>query len=936
MASGKDTATASQSESSIMEPGTSAALAAVTSQPHDRAVEEAVRESEWRLRGIVEQSLDGIALTDENGLIIEWNPAQERIYGLPREQAIGRSLWDLQYEAAPAGLKTAAAYDQMKAMVLEFLRTGEAPWLNVLMERQVRRGDGSERTVQWVTFATKTERGFRAGSVTRDVTERRETERQLQATSDTLEALLDSAPIGIVGLDAEGGVRSWNRASERIFGLSRDEVLGAPPPYAAPEAGEHALGTDARRPEAQQGQEIRHRRPDGTVVYLNLRSAPLLDADGRLDGYVTSITDVTARKRAEGRLVRSEARFHNVADSMQDGLFILEGSRAVYANDRAVEILGYSRGELLALPLDCIVASEERERVRQFLQEGSAAQGQLDFWVPRPDGQRRYLQCRYSRQTPAGPSRIGYVLITDATERRLAEDALRRSEELYRGIAEATLEGIWVLGPDGDSVYANRRMADMLGLPVEALIGRNLLDFVAGPQPDAEASPLVWAEHMEGGPSECLLRRADGHPVWTLLSVAYLHGEGGRRAGALAAFTDITERKLAEEERLRLQEQVQRAQKLESLGVLAGGIAHDFNNLLVAILGNADLLLMDLPGDSPMRQLVEEIHSSSMRAADLSRQMLTYSGRGTMTPRRFDVNQVVRQVMRSLAGRAGRPEALQMHLAPGLPLLEGDPAQIEQVVANLANNALDALPEGEGTVTVSTGLIQADADYLAGLHLGEGLPAGDYVSIEVRDTGCGMDEDTLKRIFDPFFSTKFIGRGLGLPVVQGVVSAHRGAIEVGSAPGAGSTFRVLLPVSRDAATAPEAATPALPPGILVVDDEAGVRTVAKRVLESEGYTVLTASDGEEGIAVFREHADDVALVLVDLTMPRLAGEDACRELHSIRPDVPVVLLSGYSEQTASASFATLGIAGFIQKPFTATELCSRVGAAVRGGPPRRS
>jgi two-component system, cell cycle sensor histidine kinase and response regulator CckA len=248
----------------------------------------------------------------------------------------------------------------------------------------------------------------------------------------------------------------------------------------------------------------------------------------------------------------------------------------------------------------------------------------------------------------------------------------------------------------------------------------------------------------------------------------------------------------------------------------------------------------------------------------------------------------------------------------------------------LLDNALDALSGPEDSITVCTALIAASAEYLSLLHLGEGLPAGDYVSIEVRDTGCGMDEDTLKRIFDPFFSTKLLGRGLGLPVVQGVVSAHRGAIEVGSAPGAGSTFRVLLPVSARPATA-EPAGPASPPCILVIDDEAGIRTIAKRALERDGYVVYTASDGVEGLDVFRRHADELALVLVDLTMPRLAGEEACRELHAIRADVPVLLLSGYSEQRASSSFAEGGITGYVQKPFSPTELCDRVSETIGHG-----
>jgi len=385
------------------------------------------------------------------------------------------------------------------------------------------------------------------------------------------------------------------------------------------------------------------------------------------------------------------------------------------------------------------------------------------------------------------------------------------------------------------------------------------------------------------------------------------------------------ERQRSESQRRTQEAQMLHAQKLESLGVLAGGIAHDFNNLLAGIVGYADLALDRLESGSSAREPLGHVVDAAKRAAELTKQMLAYSGRGQFLVEPVDLSQLVREMADLAAVSVSKNAVLKYHLAENLPATEADATQIRQVVMNLITNASEAIGEQSGVIAIATGAIEgAEAD-LTRIHLPANVPQGTCVFLEVRDTGCGMDERTQSRAFDPFFSTKFTGRGLGLAAVLGIVRSHRGAIEIHSTPGRGTTFRVLFPfcgcpVEKSGA----AAVPGEPWNgegtILVVDDEETVRAVARLILEEAGFTVLIAPDGREAVRVFRDHAGRLALVLLDMTMPHLSGRDTFHEMQQINADVPVVLSSGYTEQDATARFGADGLAGFIQKPYRAAEL----------------
>jgi len=392
---------------------------------------------------------------------------------------------------------------------------------------------------------------------------------------------------------------------------------------------------------------------------------------------------------------------------------------------------------------------------------------------------------------------------------------------------------------------------------------------------------------------------------------------------------DITERTKAEAERQNLRSQIEHAQKLESLGVLAGGIAHDFNNLLTAILGHTSLALAECPEGSRARQEIAEIESASLRAVDLTNQMLAYSGKGRFVVAPVDLTAQVREMGRLLETAASKSVTLEYDLDERIPAVEGDRGQLAQIIMNLITNASEAVGDGCGVITLRTGAMKADRDYLSNTYLHDRLAEGSYVYVEVTDTGCGMDEETLNRLFDPFFTTKFSGRGLGLAAVVGIVRGHRGAIEIDSEPGVGTTFRVLLPASEASEPARALASDAsvmseMGGTILVVDDEEAIQTVTKRMLECAGFTVLKASDGRESVEIFRAHRDEIRSVLLDLTMPRMGGVEAFRKIRQIRPDMPVILTSGYDAQELEERFGKLGFAAFLKKPYRILELIEKL------------
>ncbi len=454
-------------------------------------------------------------------------------------------------------------------------------------------------------------------------------------------------------------------------------------------------------------------------------------------------------------------------------------------------------------------------------------------------------------------------------------------------------------------------------------------------------------------------RHNDGSWVWVRCRGIAIRDDPGKPVRMLGAHSDVTSIKereaeirrmhddldvivqertsqlrLAQEQQRLLDAKVQEAQKLESLGVLAGGIAHDFNNLLVGILGYADIALEKLPQLSPARPLIERIKTGGLRAADLCNQMLAYSGKGKFVIQPLDLNELVEEMAHLVEVSVSKKALLRYQLGANLPAIGADATQVRQILLNLIMNASEAIGDRSGVISISTGAQQCDGSYLESIFLpGEDWSAGVYVFVEVSDTGCGMSRETQERIFDPFFSTKFTGRGLGLAAVLGIVRGHSGAIKIYSEENGGTTFKILFPAVTQAAIpllrfAGESESWRGSGTVLLVDDDETVLTVAGMMLEHAGFEVVTATDGKEGLAVFREHRDRIVCVMLDLTMPHMDGEETFRELRRIDPEIRVILTSGYNEQDASSRFAGKGLAGFVKKPFEASKLLGTLRAVL--------
>lgn len=516
-------------------------------------------------------------------------------------------------------------------------------------------------------------------------------------------------------------------------------------------------------------------------------------------------------------------------------------------------------------------------------------------------------------------ARIGAIL-----RRRRAEAERAEMAESLQLLLESTGEGVFGEDRQGRCAFVNRAAAEMLGYSRDALLGRDLHSTVHHTRADGspyapEACP-IHAVLRTGEPRrgrDEILFRADGSNFPIEFSANPIRREG-RTEGVVVTFTDITERRRNEEHLLQ-------SAKLESLGVLAGGIAHDFNNILTGILGNSSLVLESLPEGDENRALLTEVVTAGERAADLTRQMLAFAGKGQFVLEPVDFSKAIQEIAELLAATLPKPARLNLNLAKPLPLVQADPRQIQQLIFNLVINAGEAIGDRPGTVTIETGFRDLAEAAPAEPPFGR-LAPGRYVFAAVHDNGAGMDAATRARIFDPFFSTKFTGRGLGLAAALGIARSHHGVIRVESEPGRGSRFELLAPAvlthALPAAASGEGRVVART--ILVVDDEDIVRRTTQSVLERRGYRVLLAENGQQAVEMFRDRSGEISLVLLDLTMPVMGGEDAARFMHAIRHDVPILVSSGYNENEVARRFAGSRVAGYVRKPYTAGALLQRI------------
>jgi PAS domain S-box-containing protein len=482
------------------------------------------------------------------------------------------------------------------------------------------------------------------------------------------------------------------------------------------------------------------------------------------------------------------------------------------------------------------------------------------------------------------------------------------------------------------AVFISRGSIEIIGFtPHELTSGKACYDDLILPDDRTRHAALVSAALGSREPyeSEYRLRDKQGRVKWVLDRGQGIYSNEGTLLFIEGLAIDITGPKQAEADKAAFDRKLLESQKLESLGVLAGGIAHDFNNLLTTIVGHASIVRLDLPRQSPLQPHLEQIETGAQRAGELCQQMLAYAGKGRFLVQRTSLEKLVRDTMPLLEHSISKRASLHCEFRSGVPEVEVDATQIRQIIMNLVVNASDAIGDHDGVITVETCALRRNDPQLAHAVLPPPPGQGDFACLRVRDTGDGMSAETLAKIFDPFFTTKFAGRGLGLAAVLGIVRGHQGSLLVTSTAGAGSTFTLLLP----ATSAPRSERESRPPletrphplagTVLLIDDEEGVRAVAEQMFRSFGLKTFIAADGIEGIELFKKHQAGISLVLLDLTMPRMSGEETLRSLRSLAPQLPVILTSGYN-QSAVPELATDDHVSFLQKPFSLQALRTQI------------
>jgi PAS domain S-box-containing protein len=718
----------------------------------------------------------------------------------------------------------------------------------------------------------------------------------------------------------------------KVAPLQETTAAGAERWHIHPQDEQGYLGqiTDAVRARTDWDIEYRCVLPDGTTRDIQSIAHPVFAATGSLTEYLGMELDVTERKRTEQALRESEARFRTFADHAADAFFVHDNEdqgRLLDVNRRACESLGYTREELIgktAMLFDNWLRPDQLMGIAERVIAGE----ELAFETRhvRKNGSEFPVEI-HIRPFFQGGRRLGLSVARDITERKQAERALTESHDLLRAVIEGTPDAIYAKDLQHRYRMINSAGARFIGKAVHDVLGKEDGELLA-----ADAAQAIRERDLRilvTGQTETFEETvtAGGTPRVFLSTKAPYRDRQGNVIGLVGISRDVTDIK-------RLEADFQQAQKMDAVGRLAGGVAHDFNNLLSVIIGYSELLFNQLGPKDDKRALIYEVQRAGERAAGLTRQLLAFSRKQILKPRVLSLNPLLTDMNRMLRRLIGEDIALVEALAPELGMVRVDPGQFEQAVINLAVNARDAI-RGTGRLTIDTRNVRLDEQYPE-RHLE--VPPGEYVVVAVSDTGQGMDETTLARIFEPFFTTKAAGKGtgLGLAMVYGFVKQSGGHLDVQSKPNHGTTIRLYLPRVADVETAltPPAEEFRVTGGdetILLVEDEEALRTLVRQVLQSYGYTVLEARDGEDGLWMAQQYGSTIHALLTDLVMPRMGGRELAERLSTQRPNLRVLFMSGYSEAPALHRGDLGAGAALVHKPFSPLALARQVRHLLDGG-----
>ncbi len=637
------------------------------------------------------------------------------------------------------------------------------------------------------------------------------------------------------------------------------------------------------------------------------------------------------RKKAEQKITESEERYRSLVDNSPLAIAIHTNGKIVFINKTAIRLLrGKKESDFIGQPISKFIHKDFKKVIDERIQKIKKNQivAPLEEKFICLDGELIDVEVRGVPLTFNGMNAV-LVVVSDITGRKESEKNILESEERFRTLIENSPVAI-TMSRKGKIIFVNNAYLKMFGYTSDKdLIGVAFLNQLSDEVRQKILNRNTDREQGRPAPKsyETIGKRKDGSLFPFHANVATIKLPAG--LATIAYLSDISEIRKAEDERLNLERQILQTQKLESLGVLAGGIAHDFNNLLTGIMGNTGLAMMHSAETSPALNNLVKIENIASRAAELCNQMLAYSGKGKFIIEAIDLNEMVRDMVLLLNVSIPKKVSLHFELDPKLPAVEADVSQVRQIIMNLITNAADALENKLGSITLKSYTKIFRGDGLKSRYIDHKLEDGKYVVLEVTDTGCGMKEETLLNLFDPFFTTKFTGRGLGLAAVLGIVRGHKGTILIDSVFGQGTTIKIILPASDKKITLVEK-TPLRNKKfirdvtILVVDDEEAVRSIIKETLELRGFRVILAEDGKVALKLYRKYMSEITLVLLDMTMPKLNGEETFKALKKINSNIKVILSSGFSASETMGRFKKGDVSGYLQKPYHLQKLQEKI------------
>jgi two-component system cell cycle sensor histidine kinase/response regulator CckA len=757
----------------------------------------------------------------------------------------------------------------------------------------------------------------------------------LRISEERCREIIDGVADVIFEVTLEGTILYCSPSAEGLAGWTPEELVGKTVFDLAVEDDHDRLRSvfKGQASSLPAPREYRIRTRSGTMKWVRAHSRPII-RDGRTVGLRGVMSDIGEPKKTEEYLQEQKEFAESLIETTQVIVMVLTpDGRIVRFNDCMQKSSGYTLDEVKGTPwADTFLPEAVREEKRSLFGVAGGCEGTRQGVIPMAtkDGRERVIQWHTCNVKDA-IGRITGVLATgmDITDAVRAQEALKESEAKYRAIFENLHDTYFKTDLEDNLLIASPSGQHIFGYKVEEAVGMNLKDFYVDIKKRDEVLKML-SEKGYVREFEAQLRRKDGSVIWVSSNTAFWFDRNGNIGGVEGITRDITERKEAEAKRAALEEQLRQSQKMEAIGTLAGGIAHDFNNLLTSIMGCSNMLKTAMDKEDANYSAVDVIERASIRASELTRQLLGFARKGKVKNTPVDMHEIIGDTIAILRRAIDRTITIEQHLCAARPIVMGDPGQLQQVAMNLAVNARDAMGEG-GTLSIETGVETLSEEYCS-KHTE--VSPGRYLFVRISDTGTGIPEDIRERVFEPFFTTKptGVGTGMGLATVYGIVKNHGGLVTFDTSEGEGTSFKALFPLCSADVSVADSKTPQKPKKgsgkILVVDDEETVRETVQMMLGMLGYEVDTASNGREAVDYYKEHGAEVRLVILDVTMPKMNGGECYRQLKAIDPKVRVLLSTGHAVQGTAHDLLQAGMVGLVQKPYIAPQLAEAVADAL--------